>query len=106
MTIKPAGIFLVTRPDGHTDYDEYDKFVVAARDAFVARRTHPRATTEMVDQGWAPRWSSQHDAWVDGDNEPQMYHGWTSDIEGLEVTRLGDAEAGQLGVICASFNAG
>ncbi len=103
MTIKPAGIFLVTRPGGHQDYDEYDSFIVAARDVFVARRTHPRATPDCE---YAPRWCNSQECWVDCDNEPQMYHAWTTDIDELEITRVGDAAAGQLGVLCSSFNAG
>ena len=99
----PAGIFLVTRPNGHQDYDEFDSFVVAARDAFVARRTHPRSTRK--NNACAPYWSEQYETWV-LDNEPVVYHSWTGDIESLTVTRIGDYSADDLGVICASFNAG
>jgi len=93
---KP-GIFRVSRPKTqHIDYDEFDSFIVACRDVFVARRTHPRSF----------RWSESHEAWVDSNNEPNMYHCWTTFIDDLIVERLGDANPGVSGVLNASFNAG
>jgi len=97
---RPNGIFLVARPGGHQGYDEYDSFVIAAPDDASARRTHP------TDDDWSPKWCDTQECWVDGDNEPKMYHAWTTDIEELEVTRIGDATSGKLGVLCSSFNAG
>ena len=103
----PAGIFKVSRPDTHhIDYDEFKSFVVACRDAFVARRTHPRATAELVAEGYGSRWCASKEAWVDRNNEYEMYHGWTNDIDNLIVERIGDAAPGKLGVVCADFRAG
>ncbi len=103
---KP-GIFRVSRPNPqNVDYDEFDSFIIACRDVFVARRTHPRSTPERVEQGWALNWHAGHEAWVDGTNAPYMYHGWTTDIDYLIVERLGDAAPGVAGVLIASFNAG
>lgn len=104
----PAGIFKVSRPSSHyIDYDEYSSFVVVCRDAFVARRTHPRATADLVAGGYGSRWCATKEAWVDCDNEYDTYHGWTSYINELEIERIGDADPKQkLGVVCASFRAG
>ncbi len=95
----PAGIFLVKRPENEPrDYDEYDSFVCVAIDEKEARRTSP---------GNYSTWSEKYEAWVSCDGEPQTYHGWTTNIEALEVTRVGDAADGmEVGIVCASFNAG
>ena len=104
MTITPAGIFKVSRPNREWGYDEYDSFIVVARDAFVARRTHPRATPANE---FAPRWCTRQESWVDADNEPRTYHSWTTDIPALNIVRVGNAARGtELGVVCSSFNAG
>ena len=103
----PAGIFKVSRPEKHyIEYDEFESFIVACRDAFVARRTHPRSTPEELDEGFAPRWCASKEAWVGYDNEPQFYHAWTTFINELVVERVGDATPGQLGVIHSNFRAG
>jgi len=94
----PAGIFKVSRPGTqYIDHDEFDSFVVACRDVFVARRTHPR--------GEDYQWSASAEGWMSY-GERAMYHSWTSFIDDLIVERIGDASPGQLGVICSSFNAG
>ena len=95
---KP-GIFRVSRPNPqNVDYDEFDSFIIACRDVFVARRTHPRAS--------GLNWHAALEAWVDGTNEPNPYHGWTTDIDDLIVERLGDAAPGISGVLNERFNAG
>ena len=100
-----AGIYKVSRPaTDHVDYDEYREFIVVCRDTYVARHTHPASTP---DNEYPRRWSKKHDAWVDGYNEPDAYHGWTEDIFNLVIERIGDAYPDQkLGVICSSFRAG
>ena len=104
MTITPAGIFKVSRPDRNHDYDEYDSFVCVARDAFVARRTHPRTSPENE---YPSIWSATLEAWVNPDGERNVWHCWTNDIEALTVVRVGNAAPGsKLGVVCSSFNAG
>ena len=104
----PAGIFKVSRPSSHyIDHDEYSSFIVVCRDAFVARRTHPRSTADYVAEGYDSRWCATKEAWVGRDNECDTYHGWTRFIWELEVERIGDADPKQkLGVVCASFRAG
>ena len=95
---KP-GIFLVKRTDS-IDYDEYDSFVVVAPSETAARHTHPSAREYTT-------WCADRKCWVCSIyNEPDRYNGWTNNLESLVITRVGDADVGVEGIICASFNAG
>jgi hypothetical protein len=114
-------IFKVSRPeDDSIDYDEYDSFVCVALDATAACRIHPRGNRAWVDnpgsppavdnEGFVGRWHWRGVKPGEIESESDIYHGWTCDIERLDVELIGDQfcepEDGQQGVILASFNAG
>ena len=87
-------LFLVKRTD-KIGWDEYDSFVVCAKDADEARRVFPGGEVFFKD-----------------DEESRNYFlwrwSWTDAIETLEVTCIGVASPRleRRQVVCASYNAG
>ena len=97
----PNVIYKVSRSENdHIDYDEFSSFVVAAPCESTARRTHPRGKDGIY------TYCKDLDLWVDSFGEPTMYHSWTSNIDSLVLEKIGTAEPGVSGIICASFHAG
>ena len=83
-------IYLVSRTD-EVDYDEYDAFIVAAKDEEQARNQHPRNNNNWCDNFGG--------------------HGWVSfrNKASLTVTVIGKASEEQYTkptILLASFNAG
>jgi hypothetical protein len=94
-----------------TDYDTYDSAVVAAPDAETAQRVHPGDgsvrgapdTRAHHFNRWGERWDAYKNCVEQG---YAMSGDWCLPSE-VEATLIGTAVAGtEVGVICASFNAG
>lgn len=97
----PNNLYKVSRSENdHIDYDEFSSFVVAASCEGTARRTHPRG-----EDGYH-KWNKDMDLWVDTHGQPAFYHSWTNNIDSLVLEKIGTAEPGVSGIICASFHAG
>jgi len=93
----PMKVFLVSRND-KVHYDEYDAFVVVARDEQEARLTHPDGRS---------RWNAGRGRWYDGEYEIGPRGTWPVDPGNLTVEEIGPAHPSQTpGVKLASFNAG
>jgi len=95
----PNNLYRVTRNED-INYDEWSMFIVAAADEHTARRVHPCGRI-------SPRWDEADQCWRFRDGD-RYDHGWTSNLDGLEVVLLGTAADNipSLTVICSSFHAG
>ena len=81
----------LSEQDENSDYDTFDKAVVAATDETAARIIHPSGYT-YGDEKWGPE---------------TRYGCWASSPREVTATYIGEAKEGtEAGVILASFNAG
>jgi hypothetical protein len=81
-------IYLISQ-DENTCYDTYDSAVVVAPDEETAKRIHPRGLNWM------------------GDNWENRMTDWCSLPDQVKVKLIGKASKDkEIGVVCASFNAG
>ena len=76
-------------------YDTYDSAVVVAASAEGARRIHPNGDD---------RWRDDHRDWGEG---IWANKSWARNPNHVSVEEIGDAKPGaEVGIVCASFNAG
>lgn len=80
-------LYLIKRKLGTVDYDEYDSAVVCAESVDDARATHPSGDNND--------WDEPLGSWLISPN----------DVEYVNYLGLAD-ESVEIGVVCASFNAG
>jgi len=85
-------IYLIDQSE-NTDYDTWDSAVVIAENEEEAKKIHPNGYTIIES--------------FDKVKEEDSWYGWTTDINKISATYLGEAKEGSnKGVICSSFNAG
>lgn len=79
-------------------YDTYDSFVCVAESEEEARRTYPNGNDDYTWSDARERWESTG-GW--------SFHAWDAHISTVSARLIGTAAPGvEVGVICASFNAG
>lgn len=101
-------LYLISQ-DKNNDYDTYDSAVVAARNEIEAAQIHPNSDTfdivyDLNFDCWMWTIGTTTDA---TEYVPYRNDSWVEDPHDIEVKYLGEAADGiEVGVVCASFNAG
>lgn len=102
-------LYLVSRTDS-IGYDEFSRFVVAAKSEDDARRCYPRPGCYPGTGSSGRVFSSEANMWMYryGDNgvacDPDCE--WPVDVRTLKIACIGKASEGVEGVILSQFNAG
>jgi len=82
-------LYLISQTENQ-DYDTYDSAVVCAPDEETARNTNPCGGGQMTENLWKRDFST-----------------WCRSAKSVTVQYIGEAADGvEIGVVCASFNAG